>query len=491
MIPSDALRDRAALTPGKAAIEVANSDRAITYAELDAAADGIARALREEGLEEGDTIALLLENGPDVLALWWGARRAGLYYVPLNSRLHPDELAHIVRDSGSLVLAADPGLADLAGRVPAGRHLVLDGAFGRSAAAAAPVASSLVGRELIYSSGTTGRPKGIKRPLARAGDVRALPPLEQRIRALFEFDEETVYLSVSPLYHATGRFPMRIIEMGGTAVILPRFDPAAALAAIERHRATHSQWVPTMFTRLLALSREARARDLSSHRVALHAAAPCPAPVKRAMIDWWGPIVHEYYGGTENAGVTFIRAEEWLARPGSVGRSISGAIHILAEDGGERELPAGEIGLVYFEGGVPFAYLHDGGPSATSRGYTSYGDLGHVDAAGYLYISDRRSDLIISGGVNIYPREIELVLDAHPAVRESAVIGLPDPEYGQRVHAVVCADGSGESLAGELIAFCQARLSRFKCPRAISFVDALPRNETGKVLKRVLRERLA
>jgi acyl-CoA synthetase (AMP-forming)/AMP-acid ligase II len=229
--------------------------------------------------------------------------------------------------------------------------------------------------------------------------------------------------------------------------------------------------------------------DLSSHRVALHAAAPCRPDVKRAMIAWWGPIVHEYYGGTENAGVTFITAEEWLARPGSVGRPIAGAIHILAEDGSERPLPPGDIGLIYFEGGVPFTYLNEDAPSRTAKGFTTYGDLGHVDTDGYLHISDRRSDLIVSGGVNIYPREVEVVLDSHRAVRESAVIGVPDPEYGQRVHAVVWCDSPEEGLAEELLAFCRERLSAFKCPRGIDFVDALPHNETGKLLKKVLRER--
>lgn len=494
MAPLDALRARAALNPGKAAIKAADGGLVVTYAALDAAADRIASLFQHLGLKPGQAVALLLENGPRVLEIWWAARRAGLYYVPLSGRLHAAELTHVVRDSGAEMLIASPGLARLASQVPVARRLVLDDAFDALAQAAAKVPlppAPVVGRELIYSSGTTGRPRGVKRALAPAGEALALPALEKCIRALFGFDAETVYLSVSPLYHSTGRFTMRIVEMGGTVVIQPRFDPVEALAAIERHRITHSQWVPTMFARLLALPREERtAYDLSSHQAALHAAAPCPEPVKRAMIDWWGPILHEYYGGTENAGVTFIRAEEWLVRPGSVGKSISGAIHILADDGSERELGPGEIGLIYFEGGVPFTYVNEDEPGAdgrTSRGYSGYGDLGHVDKDGYLYISDRRSDLIISGGVNIYPKEVELILDSHPAVRESAVIGVPDKEYGQRVHAVVVGDGDGREEAQGILDFCRARLSRFKCPRAISFVDALPRNENGKVLKKDLR----
>jgi acyl-CoA synthetase (AMP-forming)/AMP-acid ligase II len=495
-IQPDPLRVHAGVNPDKAAVKAADDGRIVTYAELDAAADRISSLLQHFGLVPGQAVALLLENTPKVLEIWWGARRAGLYYVPLSSRLHPAELAHIVRDSGAVMLIASPALAHLATQVRVGRLLVLDEAIERLAREAAkePLArAAVVGRELIYSSGTTGRPKGVKRALARAEEALALPELEKRIRALFGFTPESVYLSVSPLYHATGRFTMRIVEMGGTVVIQPSFDPAAALAVIEEHRVTHSQWVPTMFTRLLALPTDVRTRcDLTSHKVALHAAAPCPEPVKRAMIDWWGPILHEYYGGSENAGVTFIRAEEWLARPGSVGRSISGAIHILADDGSERELPPGEIGLIYFEGGVPFTYLNgdDTGTDArTRKGFSGYGDLGHVDEDGYLYISDRRSDLIISGGVNIYPKEIELILDSHPRVQESAVIGLADAEYGQRVHAVVATNPPGELGAEELLDFCRARLSKFKCPRGISFVEALPRNENGKIVKKDLRGR--
>lgn len=492
MISLDALRRRARATPDKPAIWTANSVAGLTYAELDDRADRIAALFRQVGLTEGQTIALLLENGPEVLAIWWGARRAGLYYVPLSTRLLHDELDYIVRDSAAALLVASLGQAEPARALDL-PHLLLDESFtGRLATLCVAIEpAGVVGRELVYSSGTTGRPRGVKRPMARACEVAGLPPLERQIRAMCGFDEETVYLSVSPLYHSTGRFTMRVIEAGGTVVILPKFDAAAALEAIERHRITHSQWVPTMFARLLALPHGERCRhDLSSHRVALHAAAPCPPAVKRAMIDWWGPILGEYYGGTENAGVTFITTEEWLERPGSVGRSISGAIHILAEDGSERELPTGEIGLVYFEGGLPFAYLHDEAPSTTARGYSTYGDLGHVDEAGYLFLSDRRSDLIISGGVNIYPREVELILESHPQVRECAVIGLPDPEYGQRVHAVIVAKGQTDpALASNLIGYCRERLSGFKCPRTISFIDELPRNEVDKLLKRELRAR--
>ena len=507
---ADALRQRAAIHGGKPAIVMADTGAVTTFDELSVRADRIAALFSRLGLAPGETIALLAGNERTVPEIWWGARRGGLYYVPLSTRLRAAEIAFILQDSGARLLLAGQSYGGLAREAVDALEgftvrLVVDAGAGPIAALEGEAASpsltpattpALVGRELIYSSGTTGRPKGIKRPLVAAESAMALPELEKRMRVLFEFDADTVYLSVSPLYHATGRFVNRAIEEGGTAIILPSFDPVEALRAIQRHRVTHSQWVPTMFGRLLALpDAERRTFDLSSHRFALHAAAPCPVPVKRAMIDWWGKIVHEYYGGTENAGVTYIRAEDWLRRPGSVGRSISGTIHILDEDGSERELPAGEIGLIYFDGGVEFTYLNDDGSSArtrTSQGYLTYGDLGHVDADGFLYISDRRSDLIITGGVNVYPKEVELVLETHPEVQEVAVVGLADPEYGQRVVAVVAGDPGTvrAGLADELIAYCRDRLSGIKCPRSVLFMAELPRNENGKLLKRLLRERL-
>lgn len=506
----DALRRIARRHPEKIAIHLADSGRSISYAELNIAADRSASRLRLAGVGEGDVVALLLENSAETLELWWAARRAGAYYAPLSTRLEVDELEHIIRDSSARAIIVSPAHESLAAALD--RHLG-DGqcppiyllhkadefpdfhSLGQPNTPLTEARSTLCGRELIYSSGTTGRPRGIRRPLTPAGQT-TLPDLELHMRRLFELDEETVYLSVSPLYHATGRFLNRVIEEGGIVVILPKFDPLAALAAIEHYRVTHTQWVPTMFVRLLALPLEERTRfDLSSQRVALHAAAPCPMPVKRAMLDWWGPIIHEYYGGSENAGVTFIRAEDWLRRPGSVGRSINGSIHIVDEDSG-RELPVGEIGLILFEGGVSFTYLHEGEgkPDAGQTTLAGYGDLGHVDEDGYLFISDRRSDLIISGGVNIYPKEVELILEEHPAVREVAVIGIPDPEFGQQVKAVICvADGlaANDHLADELIRFCRSRLSRIKCPRSVSIIDNLPRNDNGKLLKRVLRETFA
>ena len=506
---SDALHSRSSLTPDKCAAAMADGSAAISYRQLDERADRMAALLQHLGLTGGDTIALLHDNELSVLEWWWGARRAGLYYVPLGTKLTPTELAYIVRDCGASLVLASGALAALAGNlqtlIPGVPMIVSGPGMDRAASLddrlaaldhPTPFPAAVVGRELIYSSGTTGKPKGIRRALAPADQGARLPELEIQMRKVFQIDADTVYLSVSPLYHAVGRFLNRVIESGGSVVIAPKFDPELALAAIARHRITHSQWVPTMFSRLLALPRAVRDKyDLSSHRVALHAAAPCPIGIKREMIEWWGPIVDDYYGGTENAGVTFIAAREWLDHPGSVGRSITGAIHILDEDGSERELAPGEIGLIYFEGGLPFAYLNRApgdAPTHSTRGYATYGDLGHVDEAGYLFVSDRRSDLIISGGVNIYPKEIELVLEVHPAVAEAAVIGVPDTEFGQRVKAVIrLADGQTPSahLVSELERHCRAHLSGIKCPRGIDFVDDFPRNESGKLLKRELRDR--
>jgi long-chain acyl-CoA synthetase len=506
----DALRRRASEHGSKIAAVMADGSRAFSYDELDARADAIAALFRAMGISEGETIALLLGNDTDVLALWWGARRAGLYYVPLGTKLTATELAYIVCDCEARAVIVSPELEKTATMLRA----VLDDAIAmmttgdgetrfrslpaalRDTATPPELSITYVGRELIYSSGTTGRPKGIRRPLGAVSDLGMLPPLEMRMREVFRIDRDTIYLSVSPLYHATGRFLNRVVEAGGTVVILPAFDPATALAAIERHRVTNTQWVPTMFVRLLALPETERRYDLSSHRVALHAAAPCPVAIKCAMLDWWGAIVDEYYGGSENAGVTFITAAEWRAHPGSVGRSISGSIHILAEDGSECELPPGEIGLIYFDGGVPFVYMNAASsdpPLTTQLGYTTYGDLGHVDDDGYLYISDRRSDLIITGGVNVYPKEVELVLEAHPAVAEAAVIGTPDPEFGSKVRAVIVLEKSYEptsALTEALLQHCRTHLSRIKCPRTFDYVAELPHSENGKLLKRVLRDRM-
>ncbi|MBI2726367.1 MAG: AMP-binding protein [Polaromonas sp.] len=508
------LHDWAKKQPGKLAVQMHETGKALSYQELDQRANRVAEWLLSLGLEEGSVIALLLENNIGTFELWWGARRAGMYYVPISILLTGREAAYIVRDCGASVLITSAATTDLAretlealGADAPPHRLMLDGEgagfenydkamSGFTGTASLP--EKPVGREFMYSSGTTGFPKGIRRPLLPYARRYELPELEKKLRSMFQLDGNSVFLSVSPLYHATGRFNIRVLECGGTCVIMRKFDAASALEAIARHRITHGHWVPTMFSRLLALPAEVRDRhDVSSQRVALHATAPCPRHVKEAMISWWGPIINEYYGGSENVGVTYIDAKDWLSHKGSVGKPICGEMHIMADDGSDTELPAGEIGLIYFNGGVGFQYHNDSEKTKSvfnRRGWGTYGDMGSIDSDGFLFMSDRRTDLIISGGVNIYPQEAENALLTHPAVEDVAVIGIPHEDYGQEVKAVVQLKTGyqpSDNLANELVAFCRTHLSRIKCPRTVDFVDALPRSENGKLLKRVLRDSYA
>lgn len=499
------LAERARSTPAKPAAIFPDTGEALGFGELDARANQAAHGLIALGLQPGEGIALLLENTPEFLVLSYGAKRAGLMVTPLSIHLRPPEVAHVLRDSGAKLLVAAASLGALAGA------LDLQGVPHRFSAGGdvpgyRPLAELMagqpthwpkgerpIGREFLYSSGTTGLPKGIRRPLIPFAD-RLKPEFDMTWKPFYGFDESSVYLSPAPLYHAApNRYVQRAIDHGGTAVILRKFDAERALAMIEAHRITHSQWVPTMFVRLLALPEAVRRRyHLASHRCAIHAAAPCPVPVKRAMIEWWGPIVKEYYAGSEGIGTVFIDSETWLRKPGSVGRPAYGKVHICDDAG--RELPPGETGRIWFEGGARFAYHNDPEKTAAAyndRGWATLHDLGWLDAEGFLFLSDRRADLILSGGVNIYPAEIETVLAQHPRVSEAAVIGVPDAEFGERPRAlIVPRDGEGDdALAEELIALCRANLAGPKVPRAVEFLEELPRSEAGKLLRRVLKER--
>jgi acyl-CoA synthetase (AMP-forming)/AMP-acid ligase II len=317
------------------------------------------------------------------------------------------------------------------------------------------------------------------------------------VSVLFGGDADTIYLSPAPLYHAAPlRFCMATHEVGGTVVVMEHFDPEQALAFIERYRATHSQWVPTMFVRMLKLPREVRERyDVSSLKVAIHAAAPCPVPVKRQMIEWWGPVFHEYYAGTEGNGFVYCNSEMWLAHPGTVGTPLACTVHIVGDDG--EEVPQGESGTIYFEGGTEFEYYNDPDKTAasrSSRGWSTLGDVGYLDADGFLYLTDRKAFMIISGGVNIYPQEAENVLINHPAVIDVAVFGVPNEDFGEEVKAVVQpaampADAdAAAALERELIAYCRNELADVKCPRTIDFREELPRHPTGKLYKRLLKD---
>jgi acyl-CoA synthetase (AMP-forming)/AMP-acid ligase II len=494
-------------TPHKVAYRMAASGEVVTYGELDAASNRVARLLRANGLVAGDHIAILMENHPRFFEVCWGAQRSGIIYTAISTRLTAEEAAYIIADSGSRLLVtskAQRGVAaDLVASTPAVKtRLMADGTIDGydsyeriiEAYPARPIADQTAGRDMLYSSGTTGRPKGVLAPLP-ATPIDTPSPLAQLCGAQYGMDEHTVYLSPAPLYHAAPlRFGMAVMRLGGTVVVMEHFDALECLRSIERFRATHVQLVPTMFVRMLKLSAEERGRhDLSSLRCAIHAAAPCPIPTKERMIEWWGPIVSEYYAGTEGNGMTVIDSQSWLIHKGSVGTAVVGQLKICGPDGGE--LPVGEAGTIYFADGNPFEYHNDPQKTAESRnarGWSTLGDIGYIDGDGYLYLTDRKAHMIISGGVNIYPQECENLLVTHPQVVDAAVFGVPNEEFGEEVKAVVQPRDMREAskaLEEELIAFCRAHLSPIKCPRSVDFEAELPRHPTGKLYKRLLRDR--
>lgn len=498
------LSDIAAAAPGKPAVVTAEGGRVLTYGELDRRSRQVSRLLASRGVQTGDHVALLLANQPEYFEVAWGAQRRGTYWTPVNWHLTAAEAGYIVGDCGARVLFASAETAHVAAEIAAdqpGLTVFVTGAepgpgqasydAAISAQSADQISDEVDGAVLFYSSGTTGRPKGIK-------PNHTFPPfgspvlLAQLMNIVFGFGPDSVYLCPAPLYHAApNNFSLGTHRLGGTVVLMDRFDPAGCLRAIEAHRVSHVQFVPTHFVRLLRLPDGQRLKfDVSSLRTVVHAAAPCPPNVKRQMIDWLGPRLVEYYAGSEANGITIIDSADWLAHPGSVGRALGSPVHIVGEDG--AELPAGEDGLIYFEG-QSFEYLGDPAKTASAlddRGWSTLGDIGHLDDEGFLYLSDRRTDLIISGGVNIYPAEIEAALISHPAVDDVAVIGVPDPEMGQLVLAIVqpARQGTGSpDLAAELIEHCHTLLATFKCPRSVEFVAELPRLPTGKLLRRRLR----
>lgn len=491
--------------PSGTAFVICATEESVSFAQLEARANQGAHLLRGTGLVSGDHIAILMENRREFLEVCFAADRSGVYYTTISTHLTPDEIAYIVQDCGARVLitsdrmlASLPQLCDTIGQlvtlfvVGATPDSLADWNAQTALQPDTPIVDEAQGMDMLYSSGTTGRPKGIKWPLPDdlPGGRSMLVDL---LSSLFGYAADTRYLCPAPLYHAAPlRHSMVTIRMGGTAYIMDRFDPLKSLSLIEQYRITHSQWVPTMFVRLLKLPPEDLSRfDLSSMRMAVHAAAPCPIDVKHRMIDWWGPIIHEYYAGTENNGFTAITTAEWLTHPGSVGRAKLGVIHICDELG--LELPVGQEGEVYFENGQQFSYHNDPDKTAActnALGWTTLGDIGRLDPDGYLYLTDRKSFVIISGGVNIYPQEAEDILLGHPAVMDAAVFGVPNEDFGEEVKAVVQLmpdQTASAALAEELIACCRARLSAIKCPRSIDFRANMPRSATGKLYKRMLK----
>jgi len=488
-------------TPMKPAMIMADG-RTLTYRELEDTSNQLAHLFRSVGLRTGDHIAAVIENRPEFLVVALAAYRSGLYWTPCSTQLTGSELEYIVLDSRATLLIATTNTLGAAREVSSPRlvlRLLLGGTepgwttFEDALASypRTPIPDQRVGDVLLYTSGTTGKPKGVKRPLP---DVEFPQDIESGFDLLFGLTESTVYLSPGPLYHAAPLLFLAIVTgLSGTTIVQENFDPEQFLALIERFKVTFTQVVPTMFNRLLQLPPSVRTRyDLSSLERVVHVAAPCPIATKEQMIDWLGPIVLEYYAGSELNGMTYCDTEDWLAHKGTVGRSLLGAIHILDDDG--NELAPGESGTVFFEGG-DFEYLGDADKTAEARdprghGWTTLGDVGHVDEEGYLYLTDRKFFMIISGGVNIYPQESENVLVAHPLVADVAVFGIPDEEMGESVHAVVQPLAGTEpspGLAAELIEYCRERLAHYKCPRSLDFRTELPRGETGKLYKGVLK----
>jgi long-chain acyl-CoA synthetase len=493
--------------PDKPAYVMAASGETVTYGELDRQSNRIAQLFRSLGLKPRDHIAIFMENNARFYEICWGAQRSGLIYTAISSRLTAAEVDYIVADCGARLFVTSHTLreraAELAPLMKGTPHrFMVDGTIAGyagwedaiAAQPATPVADQTAGNDMLYSSGTTGRPKGVM-PMLEPQAIDAENPLLNITRKAYGMGEDTVYLSPAPLYHAAPlRFNMTVMKLGGTSIIMENFDAEEFLRLVGKHRITHSQLVPTMFVRFLKLPDEVRLRyDMSSLRCIIHAAAPCPIPVKEKMIEWWGPIIWEYYAGTEGNGLMLCNSQEWLAHKGTVGRAVVGTLKICDDAG--NELPQGEPGTIYFADGRPFQYHNDPGKTAESRhpkGWTTLGDVGFVDADGFLHLTDRKAFMIISGGVNIYPQEAENLLINHPKVMDCAVFGVPNEDFGEEVKAVVqprdMSDASPQ-LAEELIAYCKQHLAAIKCPRSIDFEPELPRHPTGKLYKRLLRDR--
>ncbi len=498
-------------SPEKAAVIEARSGKQITYRQLDDYSNQLAQLMWDKGLRRGDHVAIFMENNLRYFDVMWAALRSGLYLTTINRYLTDEEAGYILDNCEAKILITSHALGDVAAnlhRFAPNCHTwlmvdgVVDGYESYEEAIDRYPARCLeeepAGQYMLYSSGTTGRPKGVIKPLAKRSISEDAGPVAALQKNLWHVDERCIYLSPAPMYHSAPlSFCTGITAQGGTVVMMPKFDEVGALEAIEKYRVTHSQWVPTMFTRMLKMPEEERTRfDLSSHQVALHAAAPCPEGIKRQMFDWWGPIIYEYYGGTELNGLTHCGPEEWLAHPGSVGKPILGTLHICDEDG--QELPAGETGIVYFEMPyMPFEYYKEPDKTRDSQhpkhdNWSALGDVGYLDEDGFLYLTDRATFMIISGGVNIYPQEIEDALILHEKVADVAVVGVPNEEMGEEVKAVVQPAKDveqSEELAAEILAYAREHISHYKCPRSVDFMEELPRLPTGKLYKRLIKDR--
>ena len=499
----------AAATPNKAAYIMAASGEVVTFRELEDRSNQGARLFRSIDLKQGDTIALFLDNSPRYFELAWAAQRSGLYFTCISSRLTASEVKYIVEDCGAKVLISCESLAAIATETKAVTNLdhywSVDGTVEgyeayealRDQQPATRITDESGGTDMLYSSGTTGRPKGIRPHINPDDPIDETNALVQIAQLAGSFNEESIYLSPAPLYHAAPlRWCMTVTKIGGTIIVMEKFDPEDYLRLVESYGVTHSQLVPTMFVKMLKLPEQVRTKyDVSTLKFAIHAAAPCPVPVKEQMIAWWGLVIHEYYAGSEGNGLTWINSEQWLEHKGSVGIPLLGVLHICDDEG--NELPVGEAGTIYFSDTTPPNYHNDeektkGALHPSKEGWSTLGDVGRMDEDGFLYLTDRKAFMIISGGVNIYPQEAENVLITHPKVADVAVIGVPNDEFGEEVKAVVQpmpGIAPSEELASELIAFSQSQLAKIKCPKSIDFDPELPRHPTGKLYKRLIRDR--
>ena len=501
----------ASLNPHRPAVIDAASGEVITYRQLDESANKISNLLRSHGLQVGDHVAICIENHPRYFEVIWGCHYAGLIYTACSSRLTSDELIYIVNDCGAKAYITSKYKSEQAEEIVNATpnvelRLMLDGTVSGYESfeqalentSANPLDERIDGSDMLYSSGTTGRPKGVRLQFPRnpLGSPNALTGLGQ---FLFSFSEETVYLSPAPLYHAAPlRWNMAVHRTGGTSVVMNHFDAEDFLNCIEKYKVTHTQTVPTMFVRLLKLPKDSRSKyDVSSLTCVFHAAAPCPVEVKRQIIEWFGPVVHEYYAGSEGNGFVYCNTEQWLAHPGTVGVALNATIHILDDNG--AELPTGETGTVFFESAANFEYHNDPEKTKASRdplgrGWSTLGDIGYIDEDKFLFLTDRKAYMIISGGVNIYPQEAENVLINHPDVVDVAVFGVPNDEFGEEVKAVVQprvmpeTEAQRADLGKRLIAYCKESLADVKCPRSVDFREELPRHPTGKLYKRLLKD---
>jgi long-chain acyl-CoA synthetase len=495
-----------AITAAESPALIMSDGGTISFGELHARSQRVAAVLHGAGLRRGDGVALVLPNRPEFFEITWGCQLSGLYYTAVNTHFTPDEVADVIDDSDAKALFVDASMGDLAARVrnvnaavevhiSVGSMLPGWCAYQDVLAAAGDAPPLSDGSEMLYSSGTTGQPKAVRRPLPSDGNGSwAQAVLEMALTHRYGMSQSSVYLSPAPLYHAAGvNYTMAVNRVGAASIIMRKFDAETVLRLIETHGVTHAQFVPTMFVRMLKLPKAVREKyDVSSLRCVIHAAAPCPVDVKHQMMEWFGPIIHEYYGGTEGFAGTTIGPEEWLAHPGSVGIPMA-PVHVVGDDG--EELPIGEPGELYFEGGPDFEYFKDPAKTASvsnERGWRTLGDVGYVDEDGYMYLTDRSTFMIVSGGVNIYPQEAENLLVMHPKLVDAAVFGVPNDEFGEEVKAVVQAvDGiaPGPDLEAELIEYCRTHLARYKCPRTVEFHPELPRDPNGKLYKRRIRER--